>query len=98
MGLLTMLGGPLIKAITDSFLGKALDAFTSYNNKQISLEELHTRVQQALLATFAEVERAYADSLNKTFASFMDAAKTSVFMQHVWGAVALSQLIVLLCH
>jgi hypothetical protein len=98
MGFLTMLGGPLIKAITDSFLGKALDAFTAYNNKQISMEELRTRVQQAMLATFAEVEKAYADSLNKTFASFMDAASKSVFMQHVWGAVALTQLAVLLWH
>lgn len=95
-GLLTMIGGPLIAQLANSFIGKALDAFVAYNNKQISMEELRTRVQQAMLSTFAEVEKAYADSINKTFASFMEAAKTSVLMQRTWAIVALTQLFVIL--
>lgn len=98
MGLLTTLGGSLIAQLANSFIGKALDAFVAYQNKQISMEELRTKVQEAMFATFAEVEKAYADSLTKTFASFMDAAKTSVLMQRTWAIVALTQLFVLLWH
>src|SRR5690606_5411041 len=53
---------------------------------------------EALLATFAEIEKAHADALAKTYASFMQAMAQSKLMQTVWGAVVISQLFVLLWH
>lgn len=88
------LGGPIVEAL----LKPVSDIFQAYFNKQITEAELREKFQQALLTAFTQVESAYADSLNKTFASFMDAAKQSKLMQDVWACVALSQLAVLLWH
>lgn len=90
--ILSSLGGALI----DKFLGNALKAFELYNNKQISMEELKTRLQLALVDAAKEVEVAHADAMAKMFASFMGAVEKNPFMQWVWGCVTLSQLIVLL--
>lgn len=98
MGFLTALGGPIVKALADSLFGKVADTFQAYFQKQITEAQLKEKLVEALLSTFAEVEKAYAASLTATFSSFMNAAAQSKFMQHVWGAVALSQLVVLLWH
>jgi hypothetical protein len=81
--------------IVDSLLGKITGLFESYFKKEISIEELRTRLSQSLLETFAEVEKAQADALAKTYASFMDALQKSKLMQCVWASVVLSQLFVL---
>lgn len=83
-------------SIVNAFLGKALEAFTAYNNKQISMEELRTRVSIAMLESFKEVEIAHAETLAKTYASFMQAMVQSKLMQYVWASVTISQLMVLL--
>lgn len=88
------LGGQII----DAFFGKALKAFELYNNKQISMEELRSRVSIAMLDAFKTVEAAHADSLSKTYASFMGAVVQSRILQVVWAAVTISQLFVLLWH
>lgn len=90
--ILSSLGGALI----DKFLGNALKAFELYNNKQISMEELKTRLHMALVDAAKEVEVAHADAMAKMFASFMGAVEKSPFMQWVWGCVTISQLLVLL--
>ncbi len=96
--MLSALGASIISSIASTFLGKALDAFTAYVNKQITLAELEARVRQALVETFAEVEKAQADALARTYASFMAALQASKLMQVVWASVTLSQLAVLLWH
>jgi len=83
-------------SIVNAFLGKALEAFTAYNNKVISIEELRTRVSIAMMQSFKEVEVAHAEALAKTYASFMQAMVQSRLMKIVWAAVTLSQLCVLL--
>lgn len=92
--LFSLVGGNIV----ESLLGKVEGVFKAYFEKQISLEELKVRLGEALLQSFVEVEKAHADALTKTYASFMDAAKQSLLMQAVWAAVALSQLAVLLWH
>lgn len=98
MSILTSIFNVLGGQIVDSLLGRITGVFEAYFKKQISVEQLRTQVAQALLETFAEVEKAYADSLARTFDSFMRATAQSKLMQAVWAAVALSQLFVLLWH
>jgi hypothetical protein len=83
-------------SIVNAFLGKALDAFTAYNNKQISMEELRSRVNIAMADTFKEVEVAHAAALAATYATFMQAMVQSRLMKIVWASVTISQLMVLL--
>jgi hypothetical protein len=81
--------------IVDAFLGKALEAFKSYNEKTISIEELRTKVSIAMMESFKQVEVTHAEVLAKTYASFMQALVQSRILQWVWAAVVLSQLFVL---
>lgn len=90
----SLLGGKL----ADTLLNKALGAFEAYSRKEISLEELRTRLHQAMMETFAEVEKAHADALAKTFGAFMDTMGKSLLVRAVWASVTLSQLLVLLWH
>lgn len=90
--------GPILSAIAGQLFSGLEGAWQAYVNKEISKDELHAKIEQALIASFADVEKAYADSLTKTFASFMDAASRSVLMQQVWATVAITQLFVLLWH
>ena len=93
--MLSAIASALGGQIVDSLLGKITGVFDSYFKKEISVEELRTRVRQALLDTFAEVEKAHADALAKTYASFMQTLAQSRLMQVVWSAVVISQLFVL---
>jgi hypothetical protein len=88
----------IITSLAPLLIGKLADAFTAYQNKQITLAELNARVTQALIDGFAEVQKAQSTALEHTFASFMDAAKNSKLMRGVWATVTLSQLAVLLWH
>ena len=88
------LGGSIVNA----FLGKAMEAFTAYNNKQISLEELRSRVNIAMMESFKEVEISHAEALAKTYATFMGAVEKSLLLKVVWAMVTISQLLVLLWH
>lgn len=88
----------IITTLAPLLIGKLADAFTAYENKQITLAELNAKVQQALIEGFAEVQKSQSAALAQTFASFMDAAKNSKLMRIVWATVTLSQLLVLLWH
>ncbi|MGY3607687.1 MULTISPECIES: hypothetical protein [unclassified Bradyrhizobium] len=88
------LGGQII----DSLLGKITGVFQAYFNKQITQAQLRAQLLTALVETFGEIEKAHADVLAKTYASFMDAAKTSPLLQRVWAIATLSQLFVLVWH
>jgi hypothetical protein len=88
------LGGQII----DSLLGKITGVFEAYFNKQISIEELRAKMVLALYETFAEVEKAHADSLTKTYESFQVTMRQSPMIQTMWGWVVGTQLAVLLWH
>lgn len=88
------IGGGLIDRLISPFT----DLFKAYINKQITQEELRAGMVKALLSSVTEIEKSHADSINKTYATFMEAASRSVVLQVVWAAAALSQLLVLLWH
>ncbi|HEY7245172.1 MAG TPA: hypothetical protein VH678_14975 [Xanthobacteraceae bacterium] len=96
--MLTTLLGWLAPNIVDSLLGRIQSIFQAYFNKQISAEQLREQMVAALLASFAEVEKAYADALSKTFAAFMGAMQASRLVRVVWASVVVSELLVLLWH
>src|SRR5262245_11010662 len=99
MGLLAALLTPaVVTSLADTFIGRAVDAFKAYINQQLSIEELRSRIVIALTQTITEVERAHADSLSKTYASFMQAATQSLLFRVVWSVVVLSQTLVLLSY
>lgn len=83
-------------AIVDKMFSTALEAFTAYQNKQISAEECRTRLLGALVSAVKDVEVAQADAMAKMFAAFMGAVEKSKLMQAVWASVTISQLCVLL--
>jgi hypothetical protein len=85
------IGMPLINGILD----KALDAFRAYENKQISVEQLKDQLYGLMLGAIKDIEVSHSETLAKTYASFMDAMKTSVLLQRVWAVVVLSQTFVL---
>ncbi|MGY3605654.1 MULTISPECIES: hypothetical protein [unclassified Bradyrhizobium] len=96
--MLSAIASALGGQIVDSLLGKITGVFQAYFNKQITEAQLRAQLQTALVETFGEIEKAHADALAKTYASFMDAAKTSPLLQRVWAIATLSQLFVLLWH
>lgn len=96
MPIFAALLGPALSAFTGGLLDRAEGLFQAYLNKEITREQLAVDLQKAVLATFADVEKAYAQSLSATFASFMEAASKSRLMQATWAAAALSQLFVLI--
>src|SRR3979411_631500 len=96
MGILAALFTPaVLSSFVDMLVGRAADAFKAYINKEISMEELKSRVRIAMLRTISDVATAQAEALAKTFDSFMKAIVQSKLMQVVWAIVVLSQLAVL---
>jgi hypothetical protein len=85
------IGMPLINGILD----KLLAAFTAYQNKQISIEQLKDQLYGLMLGAIKDIEVSHSETLAKTYASFMDAMKTSILLQRVWAIVVLSQVFVL---
>lgn len=93
--MLSAIASALGGQIVDSLLGRITGLFEAYFKKQISMEELRAGMIKALLETFAEIEKAHADALAKTYASFMDAMKQSRLMQIMWAWTVGTQLFVL---
>lgn len=89
--IISSLGGVFIEKI----IGGALEAFKAYENKQISMEELRTKLLGIMVGAARDIEVAHADALAKTYASFMDAMKTSKVMQYGWATALYSQIFVL---
>lgn len=96
--MLSALAGPVIAQIASGLIGKVADVFIAYQAKQISRDQLQAEVARSLLATIGEVEKSQADALAATYASFMQAAKSSIVLQVAWASVVISQLGVLLWH
>ena len=89
--IIASLGG----AIVDKFFGAARDIFHDYTTQKISEAECRMRLLSALADAAKAVEVAHADALAKTYASFMDAMKTSLLMQRMWALTVGSQLFIL---
>jgi hypothetical protein len=99
MGILaSIFTGPIISAIAGSLFDKLAGAWESYMKKEINKEQMHAKIQEALTASFAEVEKALLDSMAKTYASFMQTMAQSPVMQRAWSIVLYSQLFVLFWH
>lgn len=99
MGVLSgLLTGPIISAICEGLFGRLESAWEAYVKKEISKDQLMAAMQQALLATFRDVEVAFYDSMSKTYASFMTALGNSPKMQAAWVVAVFSQLFVLIWH
>lgn len=89
--IITSLGGAFI----NKFIDGALTAFTAYQNKQISIEELKDRLLGLMVNAARDIEVSHADALAKTYASFMDTLKTSKLMQIMWSWTVGTQIFVL---
>lgn len=84
--------------IADRMLGRVTSLIEAHLRKEISKEELRTRLAEAFLSAAAEVEKAHAETLARSYGEFMRAAAQNALMTRVWAAVTLSQLGVLLWH
>lgn len=94
MGALLMLLPQLLPLVLPAIMG-SVDKYTA---GQISREQLEADIKQGILDSFTKISQADAEAISKTFASFMDAAKSSRLMQWTWAIVTLSQLAVLIWH
>jgi hypothetical protein len=88
----------VIGALTGNLLDKVEGIFDSYFKKEISKEELRTKLSEALLKSATEIEVSHSETLAKTYDSFMKAMEKSPLIQRVWAATAVSQLVVLVWH
>lgn len=89
--ILSLLSGPLL----DKLLAPLTDIFKAYINKQITEAQLREQVQALLIGASKDVEVEHAEVLSRTYASFVDAMKSSALMQRVWTIVVMSQLFIL---
>jgi hypothetical protein len=89
--IISSLGGAFI----NKFFDNALQAFTAYQNKQISVEELKDKLLGLMINAARDIEVSHADTLAKTYASFMDALKVSPLLQRMWAWTVGTQLFVL---
>ena len=92
----------ILQAIGGSLIGRIFGSFETimqaYFNKEISAAEAQSRLLQALVGGATEVEKANADSLAKTYDSFMQHGMKYREVRALWVAVTASQLVVLLWH
>jgi hypothetical protein len=89
--IVSALGGKLI----DGFFTSALQAFTAYQNKQISVEQLKDQLLQALVQAARDVEVSANETIAKTYASFMGTLEKSRTLQVAWCVTLYSQVFVL---
>jgi hypothetical protein len=89
------LGGAVIKQLAGTLIDKVSGAFAAYQQRQITREQLQAELQKALAESFAEVEKAHADALAKTFESFQATVRASPEIARMFSIVIYSQLFVL---
>jgi hypothetical protein len=92
----------ILASISGDLLNKLIGPFTEifklYINKQITEEQLRTQLMQVLLTSVTEIEKAHAESIAKTYATFMQTALQSPPLMMLLIVTAYSQLVVLLWH
>jgi hypothetical protein len=92
--IISSIGGSLI----DKLIGPFTELFKAHINKQITVEQLRTELLKVMLSTVSEIEKSHADSMAKTYATFMDAAVKTPTLMRAYVIVLYSQLFVLLWH
>lgn len=90
----TALGGQFI----DVFFKNAVTLVTAYINKEITEAELNAKLRVEFFKMLGQIETSYAESITKTYATFMQAALQDPLVRDVWAFVAVSQTFVLLWH
>lgn len=89
--IISSLGGVFI----NKFFDGALQAFTAYQNKQISVEELKDKLYGLMVNAARDIEVSHAETLAKTYASFMEALKVTPILQRMWAWTVGTQLFIL---
>lgn len=90
--------GPIISALVGNLLGPLESMFKAYIGGQITKEQLAEKLQEALIAGLVETEKAFLDSITKTYTAFITAAAQNAVMARAWSVVLYSQLFVLIWH
>jgi hypothetical protein len=88
------LGGAVVKQLAGTLIDKVSGAFAAYQQRQITREQLQADLQKAL----AEVEKAHADALARTYESFMGTVRASPEIALMFKVVIYSQTFVLVWH
>ena len=79
----------------DKLFGNLRGAFESYLNKEISIEELRSRMVIEAVKAAKESEVSHSETLAKTYATFMDALKVTPILQRMWAWTVGTQLFVI---
>jgi hypothetical protein len=87
--------GPIVKAIAGSLFDTAANIFKAYQAREISREQALADLSKALVAAFAEVEKAHAEALAKTYESFQQTLRGSPELIRMFKVVIYSQTFVL---
>lgn len=90
--------GKIGLGFVDRLIDRGAGLFESYLKKQITQEELRTRLLETTMSIVRDIQVAQLDSLTSTYGSFIKAAAENAVMVRVWAATALSQLFVLVWH
>ncbi len=90
--------GPVLGTLLDKIIGPFTDLFKAYINKQITEIELREKLSEIMVGAFADIEKAHAEALTKTYATFMASLDKSAILKWVWASTTISQLLVLLWH
>ena len=99
MGFLASLfSGPVLTSLINGLAAPLEAVYRDYINGKISAEQLNEKLQEAMLAAFAQVETQFLDSITKTYTSFLQAASQNPVMTRAWSAVLYTQLAVLIWH
>ena len=92
------LGGAVVRQLAGTLIDKVSGAFAAYQQRQMSRDQLAAELQKALLEAFAEVEKAHADALARTYESFMGTVRASPEIALMFKVVIYSQTFVLVWH
>jgi hypothetical protein len=85
----------VLPAVLDKTLGGILDLVKQHQANQITREQLLNEMGKMLLSSVVEVEKAMADAIKATFASFMGTVQATPIVARAYVAVLLSQTTVL---
>jgi hypothetical protein len=89
--ILSAVGGKFI----DGFFTSALQAFTAYQNKQITEAQLKEQLLAAMVQAARDVEVSANEAITKTYAAFMGTLEKSRTLQIAWCVTLYSQVFVL---
>lgn len=88
----------LIPILLPHLVPAVVEIFDRYAKKEITRDQLEAEVRKALIDGFAKIDVAQAESIAKTYASFMEAASHSRLIATIWAIVVLAELAVLIWH